>query len=142
MNTDLTPCYAISSYAVSDFSNFQESKRTERVTFLNKALNFFLRELKRNETKVVEEYCWAITQADAADQVPLCWSLDFKWTRFYVHTVNPMYTQLRLKPSLPESNYRAIRRVSVWPGKAGNTKLRVSCYEMLVLNFNEFFGTT
>jgi len=43
MITDPTNCYAISSYAVSDFSNIQESKRTERATFLRSALNFSLR---------------------------------------------------------------------------------------------------
>ena len=44
--------------------------------------NFSFRFWKRNETKVAEEYCWAITVATggghaAADRVPMCWSLDF-----------------------------------------------------------------
>jgi len=38
---------------------------------------------------VAEEYCWAITQVlrghAVADQVPLCWRLDFNWTALFVH---------------------------------------------------------
>jgi len=48
-----------------------------------------MRKLKCHETKVAEEYCWAIPQVwgghSAADQVPVCVSLGFNWTPFYIH---------------------------------------------------------
>ena len=40
--------------------------------------------MKANETKVVEEYCWAITQRQvdraAAGHIPVCWNLNVSWT--------------------------------------------------------------
>jgi hypothetical protein len=53
--------------------------------------NFSLQELKGNETKVLEEYCWVQTCGDgrgmhsAGYQVQVCWSLDFSCTPLYIH---------------------------------------------------------
>jgi hypothetical protein len=58
--------YAISSYAFSVLCNLKKVKKTELVTYLDIAQSFSLREWKSNESKVVGEYCWAITQAAGA----------------------------------------------------------------------------
>jgi hypothetical protein len=39
---------------------------------------------------VAEEYCWAITRRrcvghNEADQVPVCWGLDYSWLPFCMH---------------------------------------------------------
>jgi hypothetical protein len=66
-------------------------------------LNFSLRELKHNETKVAEEYCWAITQAagrPCCGQSGSSWGADFNRTllyvHIYVHVVDRMSTDFRL----------------------------------------------
>jgi len=45
--------------------------------------------LKCHEAKVAEEYCWVIPQLwgghTGADQVPVCLSLGFNQTPFYIH---------------------------------------------------------
>ena len=80
---------------------------------------------KPNETKV------AITQAGgghaAADQVPVCWSLAFNWTPFYIRihiyihiwlcTLSSDLRKIRLAPELPERNYCVSRGVFIytWP---------------------------
>jgi hypothetical protein len=46
----------------------------------------------RRETKVVEKYCWGVTLATeeggdghfVTNQVPVCWSFDFSWTKFNI----------------------------------------------------------
>ena len=45
---------------------------------------------KCNETKVVEEYYWAITRVrcgghNAGDHVPVCWSMEYSWIPLYIH---------------------------------------------------------
>lgn len=51
--------------------------------------NFPLLEGNCNYTNMAEECWWEITQAAgshaAANEVPLCYSLDFNWTFFYIH---------------------------------------------------------
>jgi len=50
---------------------------------------FSLVEGNCNYTNVAEEYCWEITQVvgshAAANEVPLCYNLDFNWTFLYMH---------------------------------------------------------
>jgi hypothetical protein len=59
-----TSTCTISSYAFSDWRRFRNSKEKILVMFLNRAPHVFsLRDPKRNERKVTEEYCRAITQA-------------------------------------------------------------------------------
>ena len=42
------------------------------------------------EMKVVQEYCWGITQEQGSravtEQVAVCWSLNFNWTPWHTHT--------------------------------------------------------
>ena len=54
-----TPSCAISN-AVSDSSNLKE-RTIEIITVFKSVSNVFLRDWKRRETKVAEEYCWVIT---------------------------------------------------------------------------------
>ena len=53
--------YGISSNAISDSRNLKNERNPINNFFLN-APNFPLWEGKLNETKMAEEYCWAITQ--------------------------------------------------------------------------------
>jgi hypothetical protein len=48
--------HKILSYTISNLRNSKKAKK-------KRASNYSLREWKRSETKVTEEYCWAITQA-------------------------------------------------------------------------------
>lgn len=76
----------------------------------------YLRERQRNETKTVEEYCWAITQRwddlVAADQVPVCWIFNSGWPVFMYKHIYPTYTESRLDADLAERNYCLSRGVS------------------------------
>jgi hypothetical protein len=47
-------------YAISELHNFLKSKIVKEI-FFNAHHFFFLREWKRSEMEVDEEYCWAIT---------------------------------------------------------------------------------
>ena len=50
------------------------------ITFLGRAPNFTEQDIKRDETKVAEEYCWAITQTVGW----LDWYLDCNWTAVFI----------------------------------------------------------
>ena len=54
----------------------------EIIRYLRPAPNLSLAGRKGNETKVVVEYCWTITQV-AADQVPASWSFILNWKSFF-----------------------------------------------------------
>jgi hypothetical protein len=60
------------------------------VTFSKSEPKVSLQERKRNETKVAEKYCWAITRQQSgyaeAYHVPVCWILVFKWNPLSIHT--------------------------------------------------------
>jgi hypothetical protein len=88
--TDLYKCTPdlISSYIKFRLTKFLNSTaRIEVVTFSKSERNFSSRDWKSNETKVTEEYCWAITQAVVRESCgfrnPLCLSLDFNRTPLY-----------------------------------------------------------
>jgi len=75
LNYRQSPSYEIS---LCNFKNVKKKK-------MKRSSNFRLREWNRNQIKVTEEYCWAITQAagrscyDRSDS-RVCWSLNFNWT--------------------------------------------------------------
>ena len=108
-------------YAISDLQNFQKVSNNLKKKFLKGAPCFSLREWKHGDTKVEEEYCWAITAGGAimlrpirfhcvGDQVST--GLHF----MYFHTRSwpcVAYTQLRLVLDLPERNYCVSRGVSL-----------------------------
>jgi len=60
-------------------------------TFMKGASKFYSREIKHNEPKVAEEYCWMIKKHRwkcghaAADRVLVCFILDFYWTSLFIH---------------------------------------------------------
>jgi len=69
---------------------FLEKKKIQKIiTFFKCMPNFPLLEGNCNYTNMAEECWWEITQAAgshaAANEVPLCYSLDFNWTFFYIH---------------------------------------------------------
>jgi hypothetical protein len=57
--------FDLTQIQVTKFQNGAFFKVKKKPRVLKGAPNFFLRELKHNETKVAEEYCWAITQSAA-----------------------------------------------------------------------------
>jgi hypothetical protein len=83
-----SPTTALSYWHVStevmNKHNLKNISCIEIITFLKRKPNFSLRDRMRNAAKVVEEHCWAITQAvddhSAADQVQVCCSPDCSWT--------------------------------------------------------------
>jgi hypothetical protein len=103
--------------AVSD-KLFQRHLKNE-IAFLKRALNFSLWEWKCKETKVAEEYCWAITQAaeryccgrSGSSESEFGCQLD---SLVCTHTVDHMCTRFRLAPDLPERNCRVVREVCVF----------------------------
>lgn len=58
------------------------------ITFFKCKPNFPLVEGNCSCINVAEEYCWEITQTvgshAVANEVPLCYSLDFSWTFLYI----------------------------------------------------------
>ena len=75
---------------------------------------------------MVDEYCWAITQA--AGRRGSGW-LEFGYqlgSSVYTYIVSHMYASLRLAPDLPERLYYIIRGVSVETKESG----RPSCSEL------------
>jgi hypothetical protein len=80
---------------------FLKNLRIEILTFFLRAPNFSLQEWKRNETKVEEEYCWAITQAmgrsccgrSGSSVLELGFQLDLL---AYTYLFHHMHIQLRL----------------------------------------------
>jgi hypothetical protein len=65
---------------------------------------------------MTEECWWVIAQAacgHAADQVPVCWSLDFNWFPSYIHVSDRMYIPFRHAPYLAERSYCLSLGVSV-----------------------------
>jgi hypothetical protein len=65
---------------------------------------------------------WGKVSHAPADQVPMCWNLDFNCIPLYTHTVNHIYSmfrpdlrKIRLAPDLPERSYSASQEVSIFP---------------------------
>lgn len=93
--------------------NYKKLKKLKE-KFLKCVPNFSLWKWK-NETKVMEDCCWAITQAVAqshsGQSVPGCQSLDFSWTPFYIHTQLSTYKldsdlhEIWLAPDFLNHNY-------------------------------------
>jgi hypothetical protein len=90
---------------LTQFFKLRTSRRPqfliELFIVLKRALNFSFRIEKRNETKVAEEYCWAITQAEGRS----CYGrsgfsvLEFGFqmdSLVYAYVADHMYTQYRL----------------------------------------------
>jgi hypothetical protein len=81
---------------------------------------------------VTEEYCWAITKTAgshaALHQVPVCWSLDFTWTPFYMHvsltiyiyTPNPDLGQNSVAPALLERESVSVPKLLCHPTTEAN----------------------
>jgi len=78
----------------------------------------------RDETKVMEEYCWVITDGRADKPRPICFQyrgcLDFNWTPFYIHSISLTTCilitdspNIRLASDLPARNYCASQGMSV-----------------------------
>jgi hypothetical protein len=78
----------------------------------------------RDETKVMEEYCWVITDGRADKSRPICFQYsgcsDFNWTPFYIHSTSTDHTythyrlaKSRLAPDHPARNYCASQAMSV-----------------------------
>jgi hypothetical protein len=55
-----TDSLKLTQFQVTQFQN--AILKRKKIIFWNRALNFTLREWKCSETRVAEEYCWAITQ--------------------------------------------------------------------------------
>jgi hypothetical protein len=88
---------------------------------------------KRSETKLVEEYCWAIIQAAGRSYCGRSGSrvLEFGFkldSLVHTHIVDHMYTQFRLAPDHPERNYWASREVSCLCTFISTTALPVTRY--------------
>jgi hypothetical protein len=99
---------------------FKKGKR--KVAFLQGTSNFFpWWERKRNEIKVAEEYCWAISEAtvghSAVDYVPVCWKIEFQLgCLLQKHTIDPYALtciEPRLGPYLSENRFGLIQAASV-----------------------------
>lgn len=80
--------------------------------------------MNRNETKVMEEYCWAITQAvrqsccnqSGSSVLEFEFQLD-AFACIYVLTIsvlNPNLRKIQLVPDLPECNYCLCQGVSAY----------------------------
>jgi hypothetical protein len=117
-------------------------------------MDFSLREWKRIQTNVAEEYCWVITQGlnfhAAVDQFPVCLSLRFHWISMYIHTwltkrtLNSDLWKIILQPDLPEHN-NFVKAKCVWtaqsdffypssPSQVSDTVLVVS-YSLILWDF-------
>ena len=102
------PCRHSPTCALSDLWNFKKVEKWNN-TF-ETGQNFSLWRRRRNDTKVAEEFCWAITQAAGRSCCSRSGScvLEFGFqldslvcTYIFDHT----YAQLRLAPNRPERNY-------------------------------------
>jgi hypothetical protein len=98
--------YEISTYLATLLRCFKKVEEKE-ITFLKREPNFSFRCWKRNEKKVVEEYCWAITQAERRSRCSRSGSSALEHgyhldSLLYACTVDPTYTEFRLAPDLPK----------------------------------------
>jgi len=101
----------LTQFSVTKFQNYVIFKKAKKkIIFLKGAPNVSLPERKRKETKVQEEYCWAVTKARgrgggghaAADQVPVFWIVNFKLDSLvYTYKARHTCTELGLASDLP-----------------------------------------
>ena len=81
-------------YEIPDLSNFQNCERNGTITCLEIVSKFFSREWNCNETKAVEEYCWAITHASGQSYCGRSSSIVL-WFGFKPNC--PAYTDIKIK---------------------------------------------
>jgi len=70
----ITDIRLFTQFQVTPVQTQHLKKKKKVITRFKRAPNFSSRKRKRNETKVMEEYCWAITQAAGP---PCCAALKF-----------------------------------------------------------------
>ena len=123
--------YVIQSQANFELYNFTltqfyTNKKCEILTFFKCAENFSVRELKKSETNVMEEYCWAITQVAQGVRSVMPWPIRCQCVGVWISTCLPCIyaynlpqvysncelSDTRLAPDLQERNSFSIRGMS------------------------------
>jgi hypothetical protein len=107
---------------ISNFRRVFQKGKYFLTNFWNARRFLPLRECKRSETKVLEEYCWAITGGGMVVFPPVrfqCWSWDFNLAGLYIHiyfmicTLSCDLRRFRLASHLSERNPCVSRGESV-----------------------------
>ena len=102
--TNTVSVYLFLSLRMTKYRIYRIFPNYENLKYLNKTCIWNARELKRNETKSAEEYCWAITQTEgqscrgrfSSGVLKSGFQLDCNVPYLHKNTGNHIYIQFRL----------------------------------------------